>query len=214
MIELWARQGLVIFQFTLSVVFIVAVLVVYKQIKYVQTRNIGFDKDNVLYFETEGKVAANVELFLAEIKNIPGVVNASSMLGNIIMEDGPANNLDWQGIKILVYHAAVNYHLLETIGIKMKAGRTFSPDFGTDYRRVILNEATVHAMGLTDPVGKIIKGNGADMEITGVAQNFHFQSLHEEIKPFFFRLEPEAATTVMVKMKAAQEKETINRLQQ
>ncbi|MDQ4141577.1 MAG: ABC transporter permease, partial [Bacteroidota bacterium] len=82
--EAWARKGLVVFQFALSVIFIVAVMVVYKQIDYVQHKNLGYDKDQIITFEIEGKVEKNVATFLNEIKKIPGVVNASSKLDKFI----------------------------------------------------------------------------------------------------------------------------------
>ncbi|MEI9920864.1 MAG: FtsX-like permease family protein [Bacteroidota bacterium] len=212
--EAWARKGLVVFQFTLSVIFIVGVLVLNSQVAFVQSRNIGFDKNNVLFFETEGKVAETASAFIAELKNISGVVNASGMLGNIVGESsgmpggGTAGMLTYNGKQIIMYSAAVNYELLETLGIGMKSGRTFSKDFATDRDKIIYNQAAIDAMGLTDPVGKIIDGR----EIIGVVNDF-YQSVYDVIKPFNFRLEPEASTTIMVRIERGQEKETVAALE-
>jgi len=81
--ESWVRKGLVVFQFTISVVLIVSVLVVYKQLDLIQTRNLGYNKDNILHFASEGKLAQELPAFLAEAKNLPGVIGASTMDGNM-----------------------------------------------------------------------------------------------------------------------------------
>ena len=77
--ELWIRKGLVVFQFTLSVVFIIAVITIYKQMNLVQTINLGYSKDNIISFKKEGLLNKSFEPFMADLKNIPGVVNASSI---------------------------------------------------------------------------------------------------------------------------------------
>lgn len=208
--EVWTRKGLVVFQFTLSVIFIVCVLVLHQQVEYVQSHNLGYDKENVLYFESEGNVSETASTFLAAVKDLPGVIHASSMLGNIVSEyNGMPGKLVWNGREIIMHNAAVNYELLETLGVKMKSGRTFSRDFPADREKIIYNQAAIDALGLSDPVGKMIDGK----EILGVVHDFHFQSLHEIIKPFCFRLEPEAATTIMIKIKPGQEEETIASLE-
>jgi len=215
--ELWARKGLVVFQFAVSVLFIVGVLVVHSQLKYVQTKNLGYDKDNVAYFEMEGRVAEKPEAFLAALKNIPGVVNASSIQSNLVMSaTTPISRVQWEGKNqdnsIRFYHMAVNYDLIETLGIQMAAGRSFSRLFSTDTAGVILNEAAVSVMGLPDPVGKIINIGTQERRILGVAKNFHFNSLHEEIRPFIFRLVPQETMMVMARIQKGREAATLQRM--
>ncbi|AXY78132.1 ABC transporter permease [Paraflavitalea soli] len=209
----WARKGLVVFQFTLSVVFIVAVLVVYRQIAFIQSHKAGYDKEQVIYFDVEGKVPGAMPAFLAAVRNIPGVVNASSMVGNVL--GGPTSGNRWQyegaDATIPFRPFMVNYGMIETLGIDMKEGRSFSADYGMDTAKIIFNEAAIAAMGIKDPVGKTIRFDGADRQIIGVAKNFHFQSLHEEVKPLFFKLDF-MNTTVMVKIDQAAEKATIDKL--
>ncbi|HEX8060548.1 MAG TPA: ABC transporter permease [Cyclobacteriaceae bacterium] len=213
--ETWARKGLVVFQFTLSVISIVSVLILNRQVEYVQSLNVGFDKDNILFFESEGKVAQAPSAFLAELKNIPGVVDASSMLANIVGEGsgmpggGTAGKVTWNGKDIIMSSVAVNYDLIETLGIRMKSGRTFSKDFPADRDKIIYNQAAVDALGITDPIGKIVDGK----EIIGVVGDFN-QSAYELTKPLNFRLEPEAGTTIMVRIQPGHEKETVAAVEQ
>ena len=214
--EMWARRGLVIFQFALSVIFIVSVLVVYKQINFIQTKNLGFDRDNVLYFETSGEVADRPETFLSEIKKIPGVLSASSMLGNVITGRGDSpgggtpGSHGWKEKEVVMNVAQVNYDLLETLGIKLVAGRSFLREFGSGRRQIIYNEASIEALDIENPVGKIMPDGS---EVVGVAANFHFQSLHEEVQPHCFMLEPAYAATVLVKIRKGMEKETVRSIE-
>jgi ABC-type antimicrobial peptide transport system permease subunit len=103
----------------------------------------------------------------------------------------------------------VNYDLIETIGIKMEAGRSFSRSYGSDTANVILNEAAVKAMELQDPIGKTIMMGTKTRHIVGVSKNFHFNSLHEEIRPFILYFSPSETMLVMTKIAAGKEKETI-----
>ncbi|MGN7723037.1 ABC transporter permease [Chitinophaga sp. 22620] len=203
---LWARKGLVVFQFALSVVFIVAVMVVYRQIGFMQSHNLGYDKDHVIYFDAEGRVPEQMETFLASMKNIPGVANASVMVGNVM--GAPSVGKVWQKDTLLFRPFLLSYDMLELLDIRMAAGRTFSRELDKDRSGIIFNEAAVKAMGLKDPVGKIIDFGGQQVKVIGVTRNFHFQSLHEDIKPLFFQLENHGGT-VMVKMKEGMEKKAL-----
>jgi putative ABC transport system permease protein len=208
---------LVAFQFSLSIIFIVCVVVVYKQIEFVQSKNLGYDKDNILYFQMEGKIPENKEAFLSEIKNIPNVIQASSMWGSIVGGTSFTTGFfDWEGRNqdeiIQFEHLGIDYDLIELLGIEMAMGRSFSRNFPSDTSKIILNEEAIAVMGLKDPVGKIFNLWGNNMEIIGVAKNFHFKSLHEKVKPFFFRLLPRETSTMMVKVKLVQEKETIGNI--
>ena len=78
-VEIWTRKGLVTFQFTLSIILIFSVVVVYKQIGFTQTKNLGYNRDNIIHFDIEGKVKENLETFISEVNNIPGVIKASSI---------------------------------------------------------------------------------------------------------------------------------------
>jgi putative ABC transport system permease protein len=218
--ELWARKGLVVFQFALSIILIVGVLVVYKQIEFVQTKNLGYDKDNVIYFKIEGKVKENLETFLSEVRNIPGIVNASSIGPNIVggINTITTDYLHWEGKKIdgkTVFEIrTVNYGMIEMLGIEMTMGRTFSRDFSTEESKVILNEAAIEAMGLEDPIGKVVTIRDNNFEIIGVTKNFHLQSLHKEVNPLYFVIGPQRTDNTLAKIEAGRERETIEQLQQ
>ncbi|MXV51475.1 FtsX-like permease family protein [Pedobacter sp. HMF7647] len=227
--ELWMRKGLVVFQFTVSVVLIISVMIVYQQMQLIETTNLGYERDHVIYFDKGGKLSANdadfkqgavykdLETFLQQIKTIPGVANASNFRHSIVNREGGTTDVIWQGKpaddQTSFTDIACGYNFIETLGIQMKEGRPYSTAFGSDDDKVVLNEAAVKAMGLIDPVGKNITIWGNKKQIIGVTKNFHFQSLYENIKPCFFDLSMNARVSkIAVRIKAGNEKATIEKL--
>ncbi len=218
--ELLVRKGLVVFQFTLSIVLIVAVLVIYRQISFIQTKNLGYDRDHIITFSREGKLGVDKvqDAFLAEVKNIPGVVSASSMGHSLMGHSSGTSGVIWQGkdLKDKTEFEAVpaDYDMLKTLDIKIKEGRDFSRDFGADSTMIIFNEAAIRFMGMKDPLGKQVELWGTKMQIGGVVKDFHFQSLHEKVKPLFFFLQPSSAYRFMIKIQTGKEKNAIAGLEQ
>jgi ABC-type antimicrobial peptide transport system permease subunit len=215
--EVWARKGLVMFQFTLSIILIVSVLVVYKQITFIQTQNLGYDRDNIVIIGREGAVSEKQEVFLTEIRRITGVTGASASGHDMTGHNGGTYGVEWTGKnpddRTEFERVSVDYGLIELLGIEMKEGRTFSKDFSQEEEKIIFNEAGIAFMGMKDPVGKKIKLWGQDKEIIGVAKDFNFESLHEPVKPLFFFLVPKNAGHIMVKIERGKEQETIARLE-
>lgn len=214
--ESWIRKGLVVFQFAISVILIISVLVVYKQMELIQTKNLGYNKDNIIQFANEGKLRQDLGAFLSETKKILGVVNASSMNGDMVGNHSGGGGISWpgqlpgQGIEF--DGVDVDYDLMGTLDLKIAEGRSFSKQFGSEDDKVLFNEAAIAAMGLKNPVGQTVTMWGAKKQIIGVVKNFHFESLYKKVGPFFFRFQ-QNNSNVLVKIKAGKEKETIARLE-
>ncbi len=218
--ELFVRKGLVVFQFSLSIVLIVAVLVIYRQISYIQTKNLGYEKAHIITFFREGKLNDDVvhDRFLSQVKEIPGVTNASDMGHGFTGHASGTSDVIWPGKdqkdKTEFEVVPVNYDLLKTLDIKIKEGREFSRDFGADSSMLIFNEAAIKFMGMKDPIGKEVELWGEKMRIGGVAKDFHFESLHETVKPLFFMLNPQGTRRFMVKVETGSEKAVVAKLQE
>lgn len=215
--ELWTRRGLVIFQFVVSSILIVSVLVIYKQIEFIQTKDLGFNKKDIIYFDKEGKASENLDAFLAELKNIPGVINASSSMFPLIGKQSSTEDISWEGKESdKTYHfnmQYVNFDLIDMHHIEMKEGRTFSRDFNADYSSIIFNEMAIKEMNLKDPIGKVVNMWGQDRHIIGVTNDFHFESFHEHVKPMLFILgPPERNLRILVKLQAGNEFEIIDKI--
>ncbi|RPD41042.1 ABC transporter permease [Chitinophaga barathri] len=218
--ELWVRKGLVVFQFTISAVMVVSVMVVYKQIKFVQNKNLGYQRENVITFWREGKLSsdAHLEAFIGQVKNVPGVENATFIAHNMAGHNSGTSGIKWPGRdpddRTEFENVAVSYGMLETMKFELKEGRAFSKDFASDSNAIIFNEAAIRYIGFKEPIGKTVELWGETRQIVGVVKDFHFESLHEEVKPLFFRLNPGATYVAAVKLKAGKEKETIAALGQ
>jgi ABC-type antimicrobial peptide transport system permease subunit len=224
--EAWVRKTLVVFQFAVSVILIVSVIIVYRQMQLIQTTNLGYNRDHVIYFDRGGDLSGNkdadavckdIETFLQEVKNIPGVANASNFRHSIVNRKGGTTDVSWPGKspgnQTSFTDIACGYDFIETLGIQMKEGRTYSKDFGLNNDKIILNEAAITSMGLTDPIGKTVKIWGTDKQVIGVTKDFHFESFYENIKPCFFDLSiNQRVSKIIVRIKAGDEKATIERL--
>jgi putative ABC transport system permease protein len=213
----WTRQGLVVFQFSLSIILIVSVFVIYKQIQFLQEKSLGYSKENVIYFEAEGKIKTNIEAFIQAIRQIPGVKRASSMDRSFLGEYGGTDgNFNWENRNpnqhIRFQHAGINNDLIETLGMKMIAGRSFLAKYGNDSSKMLLNETAIKVMGLKNPVGKVFNLWGKDFEIVGIVKDFNFESLQEQVKPLFFEYESKNTNRVLIRLARGQEKQTIDAL--
>lgn len=217
--EILVRKGLVIFQFSVSIIFIISVLMIYRQIRYFQDKNLGYNKDNIIYFEMDGRLRMQSESFITQLKSTSGVINASSTQQKIILPNlipGTGSDVRWEGKnnddKVRFYSMPVNYDLLETMRITIKEGRSFSRDFGSEESNIILNETAIKVMNLLDPMGKTILMGGDKRHIVGVCRDFHFNSIHEPIRPFIFYFSPAETMLVTARIAQGKEKETISRI--
>lgn len=186
------RSALVIFQFSISIILFIGTFVVYDQLQYIQNKNLGFNKDQLIIVEKTDDLAERMRVFkqkLLESPDIKSVTNHHSIpgkgFGNSVYqiegESANENHLLWLWF--------ADYDLIDTYEIEMAEGRYFSEEFPTDSNGVVLNEKAVKAMGITDPIGKNIIDLGPTPEdtrylpIIGVMKDFHFESLHSEIRP-------------------------------
>ncbi len=213
LIQVLTRKGLVIFQFTISIVLIISVIIIYKQVEFVQNKNLGYDRENLLILPKEGKANENLDLFLTNLTDIPGVNNASASANNFTSNGNYTTGVKWNGkdpdVAIRFTNASVYYGLIETLGIEILEGRSFDKTFSNEVEKLILNETAVKTMGLKNPVGEIVTLWGTKKEIIGVAKDFHFKSLHEKVSPLFFKLDPDFLTHILLRIDSGKEKETL-----
>ena len=216
--ELAARKGLVVFQFTLSMILIVAVTVIYQQVQYIQSMNPGYNKENIVRFDAEGSIHHTEETFITALKKIPGVTNASFTFNNMVGRNFGTYGLDWTGkdpnAAIYFEGFGSGYEFTETMGMKLAEGRSFVKGFGNDSNKIMLNESAVKVMNLKNPVGKIIRLYDKPMEVIGVVKDFHFESLHEPVKPSYMMIANEDRLyKIMVRVQPEHEQSTLARIQ-
>jgi putative ABC transport system permease protein len=211
--EVWVRKGLVVFQFSISILLIVCVLVVYKQIEFVQNKNLGYNKDNILWFDIEGKVKESTDVFLAELRKLPGVENAAATSHRMVGHNWSIIGMEWEGRspedRTGFEIVGVDHGFIQMMKFEFIDGRSFSSEFGADGDKIIFNVAAIEAMGMSDPLGKSVNLNNSEKEIIGVVKNFHFKSMHEEIEPLACILLSSGLNKIMVRIAAGREKETL-----
>lgn len=211
-----ARKWLVVFQFTVSIALIVCVFVVFKQIDFIQSRDLGYNKDNVLIIGRAGAVIDKTQTFISEVRKIPGVTGASASGHDMTGHNSGTYMISWPGkdpenrTEFERVHAFEGF--IELMGLELKAGRTLSGDTALEKSTIVFNESAIKFMGLTDPIGKTVDFGSGERTIVGVIKDFNYESFHEPIKPLYILLDPANAGNVMVKIEKGKEQETIARI--
>jgi hypothetical protein len=212
------RKGLVVFQFTLSIILIVGMIVIYRQMDYVQTKNLGYNRENLLYIPIEGDLIKKYSLFKDEANKMPGVVNISKMRNSPTIIEHHTNNIEWPGkdpnLNISFADGVVGYDFVKTMNLQLKDGRDFSKEFGTDSTSYLLNETAVKKIGLQNAIGNPITWGSHKGTIIGVLKDFHFNSLHQAIDPLIVRLDENWPWgTILIRIKAGKTKQAIDGLE-
>jgi putative ABC transport system permease protein len=192
--EVIARKGLVVFQFSLSIVLVLATWVIYQQIQYIQAKNMGYNKENLITFVSDEEFIKKEKVFEEQIRKLSGVVSTSGSNSALTQPSSNTGNVQWEGKAeddLMSFEVLrTDYDFIKTLGIEMVDGRDFSREFATDTARIIINEAAAKVMGLENAVGTRIKVWNQEWEIAGVARDFHFASVHSEITPLIMMLSP------------------------
>jgi len=187
------RQSLVVFQFAMSILLIIGTVVVYKQINYILNKNLGLDRENLVYFELEGETYDAFESFKNELMSIPQVMNVTATSGNPLSIGQSTTSPEWEGKnetdEILFSIMQTRYDFLVTMKIKLLDGRDFSPEFTNDTSAFIVNQAAAKIMGMDQPVGEHLSMWGTDGKIIGLVEDFHMNSLYSKIEPVIIRME-------------------------
>lgn len=188
-------RSLVVLQFALTVFLIISTMVMASQIAYTRSKDLGYNKDQIVVFETNGidgtMVANHLRIVLSSNPGIAEITATSNTLGRRDT-DGARYTLEGKVHTISIF--SVEYNYLDFLGLQLLQGRNFDANLASDTKRsIIVNEALVRDFDLTDPIGKTIPGFPGDPKnaplIIGVVGNYHFQSLYQEIIPAVLTLD-------------------------
>lgn len=219
----WLRQSLVVIQFSLSVLLIVSTIIVFRQTKFLNNKDLGFNKEQVLYFQVRDSLVTNpntLETFKSELRNSPNILSLTSGYGL------PGDAFAGDGVKLATKDGEKefpanlfigDYDYIKTLGLHLIAGRDFSRNMSTDEQQAfIINETAVKTWGFGTPekaLGQPIAWNEwAPKDTTkpikrgrviGVVKDFHYKSLHEKVAATAIQLYPQVTYTVAAKIKAA-----------
>ena len=191
--SLVVRKGLVVFQFALSIIIAVCTIVVFDQLSFIKTSNLGFDKENILCIRTVGETNSRYDFFKNEIQKNPDIISVSrsdAMNKNAL---GNTFGVQWQGKPgnqesvFWILHS--DFDLASSYKFEMLQGRYYSDQFPSDSTSAyVINEAAAKTMNLKSPLGEEITVWGRKGKIIGVTRDFHFDSFHTAIEPLILRI--------------------------
>lgn len=213
----WVRKALVVVQFAVSVMLITGTIVVYKQVNYVKNRNLGYDRENLLWFPNSID-ASKTGLAVSEFEKVPGVVHVSRASTTFTSTNNRGEGVKWPGKQpdqeVFFSFIAGDHAIIQTMGITIKQGRAFSEEFAMDTTAFILNEEAVKRMGLKDPVGKTIETYGGRGQVVGVAEDFHIESLHSPVQPVIIECRPDWTWLFYARIDGKNVQQTISGLEE
>jgi putative ABC transport system permease protein len=212
------RKGLVIFQFVLSVILITATIIVSRQMAFVQSKNLGYDRENLVYIPMNGELVPKYAAFKNEALNMAGIQSVTRMSMTPTNLQNSTGSVTWIGkdpnVVIEFTQASVGYDFVKTMKLKVLSGRDFSKDFGTDSVGYMINEAALARIGYKDAVGKKLAFWGKPGKIIGVLKDFHFNSMHEQIKPLVLRLgEQEGYGNILIRTQPGKTRQALASLE-
>lgn len=208
------RKVLVVFQFTLSIVLIIGTIIIFKQLHFIQNKDIGLENDNVIYITMRGEVNAKFNTIKPLWLNNPKIEYVSRAHNLPFMVGGNSSSMKWDGKSededILISFDFVDYDYEKTMGMEMIEGRYFSDEYGTDSASVILNENAVKTMGLENPIGSWLSwGEGRRFTIIGVVKDYNIEHMSEEISPLSIFNDTQWCNYILIKLNKSNIKETI-----
>ncbi|MCU0363151.1 MAG: ABC transporter permease, partial [Bacteroidales bacterium] len=191
------RGILVVFQFSVSIIIIIGAFAVYRQLNFMTSADLGFDKEKLLVVRRPDALERQLESFKDQVLRIPGVenvANATAIPGTVFSNNAFLRDDDPTKATYLINQTLVSIGFAETLGTRLVSGRSFSREYGTDSTAIMINEAAVKALGLKEPVvGQYIlqpqrPGEFQKKKIIGVMKDFNIESLHKKITPVCFTI--------------------------
>mgnify|MGYP000968204022 FL=1 len=195
------RNVMVTLQFIISVFLIFSTIVIYSQLHFIENKNLGFNKENLMIVPLRTPaMVAKYKTVKGELRNVPGVVDvsaSSSYLGNFQQRQGYYPEGVPRTDAWMLLNLQTDYNFPQMMGVTLKSGRSFSESVPADSNAVLVNEALAKEMNLVDPVGHYISlPDGEDessdtrFKIVGMLEDFNFASLHQPVKPLLLNLNP------------------------
>lgn len=209
------RKILVVVQFTLSISLIIGTVVIYNQLQFMKTKKLGYDKEHLIYIPLRGDSRNSYEVVKEELKKDMRIVNVSGSNHPPTHIGSNSSGAEWDGkdpqFSVLISQSSVDFDFIETMGIKMLAGRSFSKEFSTDTSSAFLvNEEVQKIMGGESVVNKRFNFQGQEGTIIGVMKNYHFQSIQNRIEPLSLVVRPKNVNYLVIRLQAGDVEKKIN----
>jgi predicted permease len=212
------RKGLVIVQFSISVILIISTIIIYQQIQHVKNRDLGYNKQSLIYTNLNGKMREHFGVIKSDLLQTGVVENASLSNSYILQLGSNTGGFGWEGKdpnkQVLITIEGVSPEYVKTMGMRLKAGRDFYTDAKSDSNNIIINEALAKLLGKKDVIGSIISNDGQKYTVVGVIHDFLYNNMYTESAPLILYSDTSNTNFLTVRFKQnADVKEAITKVE-
>ena len=199
------RKGLVVVQFTISVILIISTIVIYMQILHVKDRDLGYNKNSLIYMYMQGRMKNNYAVIKNDLLSTGFVQNTALSNSQILQLQSNTGDFTWAGKdpsrQILITIEGVSHEYISTMGLHMKEGREFYPDFKADSTHVIINESLAKIMNKKTAIGTVISGQGTNLTVVGVVKDFVYGDMYAPADPLILFADTSNCNVLSIRLK-------------
>lgn len=199
------RKGLVISQFAASIVLIIGTLIIYQQIQHIKGRQLGYNKEHLIYTGLQGKMNERFDVIRQDLLATGAVENAAVSNQRVLEMGNNGWGYDWNGKdpnqKILITNEWVSHGYIETLGMSLKSGRDFNPIAKYDSTSIIVNESFAKLLNKEDVIGEKVQNDGRDYEIVGVVRDFIYSDVYANAAPLILFAQPSSTNYLFIRLK-------------
>ncbi len=199
------RKGLVVVQFSISVILIISTIVIYLQIFHVKDRDLGYNKNNLIYMYMQGKMKENFGVIKNDLLATGFVQNAALSNSQILQLGSNTGDFAWEGKdpskQVLITVEGVSQEYTSTMGIHIKEGREFYPEFKADSNHVIINETLAGIINKKAVVGTVISDGGSKYTVVGVAKDFVYNDMYATAAPLILFADTSNCNVLSIRLK-------------
>ena len=199
------RKGLVILQFSISIILIISTILIYQQIHYAKNRDLGYNKENLIYLQLQGNMIQHFNAIKNDLKET-GVVQNTSLSRSMVLQLGSnTGDFQWQGKdpnkQILITVETVSPEYISTMGMRIKQGRDFYPDMKADSNNVIINETLAKLMGNKSILGSVLSQGDSKYTVVGVMNDFIYNNMYSPSSPLILFPDTSGTNYMTIRLK-------------
>ena len=213
----YIRKGLVVLQFSISIIFIISTIIIYQQIQHIKSRDLGYNKNNLISIDARGDIIKNFTAIKQDLLNTGLIENAGLNSFNTLSIGNNSSSYNWKGKdeskSILISNRIVSPELIPTLGLTLKEGRHFNSDIISDSNNVIITESFARLMGKETALGKVIQRPTEDavlnFTVVGVVKDFIYGDMYGTSDPVIFYSQPSQARYLFIRNKPSAKTEQV-----
>jgi putative ABC transport system permease protein len=203
--SIFMRKGLVIVQFTISIILIISTVIIYHQVRYIKNRDLGFEKDNLVWMLLQGNLKEQYTSIRNDLLNSGIIENAALSWEEPLYVYRHSNNYNWQGkapgSKVSIRFTSVSPEYIVTMHMKLISGRDFYNIPGVDSSNVIINESLAKLMGDAGKPGSVITRDSVNLTVVGIIKDFVYNDMYGSGMPMMLRCNAQEAGVMIISLK-------------